>query len=161
IDAALQWMDEFGDSDGDGFVEYSKMSPKGLIQQGWKDSHDSVFHSDGTLAKGPIALCEVQGYVYEAKRKAAVLASLLGQEERVAKLTEQADKLRQQFEEAFWCPEISCYALALDGEKRACRVRTSNAGHTLFTGIASKDHAHRIAKLMFSDDMYSGWGIRT
>ena len=161
VKLALKWMDTYGDPDHDGFVEYQQQSPQGLIHQGWKDSHDSVFHSDGTLAEGPIALCEVQGYVYEAKRRAAELASALEETEMSHELLEQAYALKQRFEEAFWCDEISSYALALDGQKRPCAVRTSNPGHCLFTGIASPGHARQVAESLLKSSMFSGWGIRT
>ncbi len=161
IEKALHWMDHYGDADGDGFVEYSRRSPKGLEHQGWKDSRDSVFHSHGALAEPPIALCEVQGYVYAACQRAAELAQALGREGQASTLRAQAARLRDKFEKQFWCDEISSYALALDGRKRPCQVRTSNAGHCLFTGIASVDHAHRVARALLEDDMFTGWGIRT
>lgn len=161
IDRALQWIDVYGDLDGDGFVEYQQRSPSGGLQQGWKDSEDSVFHRDGRAANGPIALCEVQGYVYAAKQNAAVLAELLGLPEKAEKLHEQAATLKEKFERSFWCDELSTYALALDGDKRQCRVRTSNAGHALFSEIASPEHARLVAKTLFGTDSFSGWGIRT
>jgi glycogen debranching enzyme len=161
IELALQWIDTYGDRDGDGFVEYLRHSSKGLIHQGWKDSHDSVFHADGTLAQGPIALCEVQGYVFAARRRAAELAAMLGHADRAHQLAQQAQTLQARFERAFWCEEISTYALALDGEKRPCRVRASNAGHCLLTGIASPEHARSVAQLLLREDSFSGWGIRT
>ncbi|MGH9537447.1 MAG: amylo-alpha-1,6-glucosidase [Terriglobales bacterium] len=161
LERALAWIDTYGDCDGDGLVEYSRHSKDGLVQQGWKDSNDSVFHADGTLAAGPIALCEVQGYVYAAKRGAARLASILGETARAAELEAQAEALRARFEAAFWCDEIATYAFALDGQKRQCRVRASNAGHCLYTGIAQSDHAYRSAHSLLSQDMFSGWGIRT
>ncbi|MBI4396458.1 MAG: amylo-alpha-1,6-glucosidase [Elusimicrobia bacterium] len=161
IELALKWMDEYGDMDGDGFVEYIQRSPKGLSQQGWKDSHDSVFHSDGTIPEGPIALCEVQGYVYAAKRGAAQLAAALGEADRARELARQADELRERFEQVFWCEELGTYALALDGRKRRCLVRTSNAGHVLFSGIANAEHAAKTAQTLLGPDSFSGWGIRT
>jgi glycogen debranching enzyme len=161
IEAALNWIDCCGDSDGDGFIEYSRRSPKGLSVQGWKDSHDSVFHADGTLADGPVALCEVQGYVYAARRAAAELAAVLGKTAQADALFRQAETLRRRFEEAFWCEEISTYALALDGRKEPCRVRTSNAGHCLFTGIASPERAARVADTLLAEASFSGWGVRT
>lgn len=161
VEKALQWMDTYGDPDRDGFVEYARKSPSGLVQQGWKDSADSVFHADGKLAHGPIALCEVQGYVYAAKRGAAALAAALEQPERATQLLHQAGVLQTRFEEAFWCPELKTYALALDGEKQPCRVRTSNAGHALFTGIASAEHAPKVAETLLDEASFSGWGIRT
>ena len=161
VERALHWIDRYGDADGDGFVEYSRRTPKGLVQQGWKDSSDSVFHSDGQIAEGPIALCEVQGYVYAAKEEAAELALALGFAKLARELQEEACRLRERFEQAFWCEELSTYALALDGGKNPCKVRTSNAGHCLFTGIAAPEHAERVAQALLSEDSFSGWGIRT
>jgi glycogen debranching enzyme len=161
VERALAWIDRWGDRDGDGFVEYERRSEHGLVQQGWKDSHDSVFHADGALAPMPIALCEVQAYVYDARTRAAAMALTLGHGERAAELARQAAALRDRFEERFWCEEESTYALALDGEKRPCRVRTSNAGHCLFSGIASPQRARRVAELLVSHQMFSGWGMRT
>jgi len=161
IDAALTWLDRYGDRDGDGFVEYSRATDAGLANQGWKDSYDAVFHDDGRLAEGPIALCEVQGYVYAAKRHAAEIALQLGDPNRAATLNQQAERLRVQFEAAFWCEDIGTYALALDGEKAPCRVRASNAGHLLFSGIASPDRAARVAGQLMGPAFFSGWGIRT
>jgi len=161
IQLGLEWIDTYGDVDGDGFVEYAKHSRKGLVQQGWKDSNDSIFHSDGTLADAPIALCEVQGYVYAAKLAIAEIARLLGDEQYAAKLASQANSLRSQFEEAFWCSELETYAIALDGRKRACQVRASNAGHCLYTGIASYDKAQYVAKTLLSSAFFTGWGVRT
>jgi len=161
IELALQWIDKFGDMDGDGFVEYAQRSNKGLVQQGWKDSNDSVFHADGTLAEAPIALCEVQGYVYAAKLAAARLSCTLGDKERCTTLEAQAETLSTRFEEAFWCHDLSTYALALDGNKKPCRVRTSNAGHCLYAGIARPDRARLVAETLLSPDSFSGWGVRT
>ena len=161
VERALAWIDHYGDIDGDGFVEYTRRSKLGLIHQGWKDSHDAVFHADGTSAEGPIALCEVQGYVYAAKLAAAALAELFGDDARARDLSKQAKTLRQRFEESFWCDELSTYALALDGRKQPCRVRTSNAGHCLFAGITSAEHARRIAATLTHETCFSGWGIRT
>jgi glycogen debranching enzyme len=161
VEAALGWIDRDGDRDGDGFVEYQRQSADGLLHQGWKDSDNAVFHADGTLAQGPIALCEVQGYVYAARRAGAALAAVLGRAERAEELTRQAEALRERFEEAFWCEELSTYALALDGRKRPCRVRTSNAGQCLFTGIAHPDRARRVARTLLSPESFSGWGVRT
>jgi glycogen debranching enzyme len=161
VERALRWTETYGDPDGDGLVEYARRSPHGLVQQGWKDSHDSVFHADGALAEPPIALCEVQGYVYAARLAAAQLAAALGQGERARQLEEAAERLRQRFEEAFWCEDLGTYALALDGQKRPCRVRTSNPGHCLFTGIASPARARRTAHTLLEHASFSGWGIRT
>ncbi len=161
IERALHWIDTYGDADGDGFVEYARHSANGLVQQGWKDSDDSVFHHDGSAAEGPIAVCEVQGYVYEAKCVAARLARLFGETDRADALERQAQALRARFNAAFWCDELNGFALALDGSKRPCRVRTSNAGHALFNGIASAEYARRVAETLLSDDAFSGWGVRT
>ncbi len=161
IEAAIGWCDHHGDRDGDGFVEYRRETENGLANQGWKDSQDSIFHADGTLATGPIALCEVQGYVYAAKRAASSIAAALGHEARARALTDQAETLKSAFEAAFWCEEIGTYALALDGAKRPCRVRSSNAGHALFTGIADAGRAARVAETLMSPEGFSGWGIRT
>ena len=161
IQAALDWMDKYGDMDGDGFVEYAAHSNKGLVQQGWKDSNDSVFHSDGTIAEPPIALSEVQGYVYAAKLAASRLSTLLGDEKAAMQLEKQAFDFRDNFEDAFWCKDLNIYALALDGKKRACQVRASNAGHCLFSGIARNERGRAVAQTLFAEDFYSGWGIRT
>ena len=161
IGRALDWMRTHGDRDGDGFVEYARRSEHGLVQQGWKDSHDSIFHADDTDAEPPIALCEVQGYAYAAKRGAARLADRLGDEDLAARLAREAEWLRLRFEEAFWCEDLGTYALALDGAKRPCRVRTSNAGHCLFTGIASEARARRTSETLMDRSSLSGWGIRT
>jgi glycogen debranching enzyme len=161
IELALQWIDKFGDMDGDGFVEYAQRSSKGLVQQGWKDSNDSVWHADGTLAEAPIALCEVQAYVYAAKLAAARLSCALGDQERCATLKSQAETLSAKFEEAFWCDDLSTYALALDRNKKPCRVRTSNAGHCLYAGITRPDRARLVAETLLSPDSFSDWGIRT
>ena len=161
IDLALSWIDLYGDLDGDGFVEYQRQSSTGLIQQGWKDSSDSVFHADGTLAEAPIALCEVQGYVYAAKKEAALLSAALGDHRRAELLESQAQLLKEKFDESFWCEDLSTYALALDRKKQPCRVRTSNAGHCLYTGIAKPAKAERVAQILLADDSFSGWGVRT
>jgi glycogen debranching enzyme len=161
IDAALAWIDGPGDCDGDGFVEYYRATEQGLANQGWKDSHDAIFHADGRLAEGPIALAEVQGYVYCAKHLAARCAERLGQADRARKLRAEADLLAQRFDASFWCPEIETYALALDGKKRPCRVRSSNAGQVLFTGIAKPERAVKVADGLLRPQFFSGWGIRT
>jgi glycogen debranching enzyme len=159
--AALNWIDRYGDIDGDGFVEYQGGTGERLVNQGWKDSADSIFHADGRLAKGPIALCEVQSYVWAAKTLGATMAQALGLNEHAMALVQQAETLRARFEAAFWCEEISTYALALDGDKRPCVVRSSNAGQVLFGGIAEPARALRVANLMLDPVFYSGWGIRT
>jgi glycogen debranching enzyme len=161
IEAALGWIDGPGDPDRDGFVEYHRASEQGLTNQGWKDSYDAVFHADGRLAEGHIALVEVQGYVYAAKRMAARCARRLGREATAQRLDAEATQLAERFEAAFWCPDIGTYALALDGEKKPCRVRTSNAGQVLFTGIAGAERAARVAKDLLQPHFFTGWGIRT
>ena len=161
LEAALRWIDDYGDADRDGFVEYARSNPQGLVHQGWKDSHDAIFHADGSSAAGPIALCEVQGYVYAARRAAALLARVLGRTRRAEELDRQAATLRERFEAAFWCEDLDTYALALDGRKRPCRVRTSNAGQCLFTGVASAEHAGCVARTLLAPQSFSGWGVRT
>jgi glycogen debranching enzyme len=161
IEKALHWIDHYGDRDGDGFIEYGRSTPQGLLQQGWKDSQDSIFHADRSIANGPIALCEVQGYVYAAKREMADVCQALGGLERARELLQEAELLKRRFHDRFWCEEISSYALALDGNKQRCQIRSSNAGHTLFTGIASESHADRIIAELGSEKYFSGWGIRT
>ena len=161
VETALHWIDNFGDPDGDGFVEYHRKNAIGLINQGWKDSHDAIFHEDGRLADGPIALCEVQAYVYAAKRHAAVMASAMDHPAAAATLEQQADALREQFEAAFWSDDLSSYVLALDGAKRPCRVVSSNAGHALLTGIADPERARRVAETLLGTSCFSGWGVRT
>ena len=138
IEAALAWIDGPGDADCNGSVQYHRQTDQGFANQGWKDSHDAVFHADGQLAKGPIALPEVQGYVFMAKQLAARAARRLGNHARADVLDRQATELAVRFEEAFWCPEIGTYALALDGAKKQCKIRNSNSGQVLFTGIASR-----------------------
>jgi glycogen debranching enzyme len=159
--SALQWMIDDGDPDGDGFLEYARRSENGLVQQGWKDSFDSVFHADGTLAPAPIALAEVQGYAYAAWRSAADLAIVRGAPALAAEWNARADRLRTRFEEAFWCEDLGTYALALDGDKQPCRVRASNAAHCLFSGIASTERAGRVAAALMDESSFAGWGIRT
>ncbi|MFZ0594707.1 MAG: amylo-alpha-1,6-glucosidase [Bryobacteraceae bacterium] len=161
LEAALEWVDRFGDVDGDGFVEYARHTETGLLQQGWKDSQDSVFHDDGSLARGPIALCEVQSYVYAAKLRIAEAADDLGLRSTGEKLRAQAGELRKRFEDAFWSEQLSMFAMALDGDKRQCRIRSSNAGHCLFSGIASPDHSRRTMDSLLAPGFFSGWGIRT
>lgn len=161
IEKALAWMDGPGDPDRDGFVEYHRATEQGLANQGWKDSVDAVFHADGKLADGPIALAEVQGYVYAAKRLASSAARRLGRPADADRLDREATHLAERFEEAFWCPEIETYALALDGKKNPCRVRTSNAGQVLFTGVAAADRARKVGRSLLRPQFFSGWGIRT
>jgi glycogen debranching enzyme len=161
VEAALAWIDGPGDCDGDGFVEYSRADETGLANQGWKDSQDAIFHADGALAQGPIALCEVQGYVYAARRLAARTARRLGKERLAEKLDSQADELAARFEAAFWCEDLGTYALALDGQKQPCRVHSSNAGQVLLSGIATPEHAQAVMQDLLRPSFFSGWGIRT
>ncbi len=161
LERALHWIDRFGDADGDGFVEYSGRSERGLIHQGWKDSSDAVFHEDGSAVDGPVALCEVQGYVWAAKRAAASIAEALQLRARARRLHSDAEKLRARFDEIFWDDALGTYVLALDGEKSPCRVRASNAGHGLFAGIALEGRAGRLAATLLDRDSFSGWGVRT
>jgi len=154
VELACDWMDRFGDSDGDGFIE-------GLAQHGWKDSEHSIFHADGRIAEGSIALAEVQGYAYQAKLCVAEIADALGRQEVAQRRRSEALKLKENFERAFWCESIGIYALALDGEKRQCAVRSSNAGHCLFSGIAREAHAGAVAEQLNSERFFTGWGIRT
>ncbi len=161
IERALAWIDNHGDCDGDGFIEYRQRARGGLANQGWKDSDDAVFHADGALPEAPIALCEVQGYVYEAKLKAAHLAEVLDHHEAAEQLRQSAQSLKSRFHEAFWCENIQSYAIALDGNKKPCGIRSSNAGQCLFTGIAQPDAAARIQLGLLEADFFSGWGIRT
>jgi glycogen debranching enzyme len=161
IELASHWMDQYGDSDEDGFIEYHHQSPKGVMNQGWKDSQESIFHADGSVAAGPIALCEVQGYAYSARLSVAEISEALGRQNTAQRNRAQAQKLKENFDHAFWCESIGSYALALDGGKRQCAVRASNAGHSLFSGIAGEAHASAVAELLASDSFFSGWGIRT
>src|SRR6202049_4668036 len=161
IEAALSWIDGAGDPDRDGFVEYRRASEQGLANQGWKDSYDAIFHADGRLAEGYIALAEVQGYVFAAKRMAARCASRLGKSEMAEELEIEARQLAERFEEAFWCDELGTYALALDGAKEPCRVRTSNAGQLLFSGMVREDRARLVAADLMRSHFFAGWGIRT
>ena len=159
--AALDWIDRYGDLDGDGFIEYRRQSARGLVNQGWKDSADSNRNRDGTLAEGPIALVEVQGYAHAARRGMARLARLRGDEKLAATQDAAADALRQRFETAFWMEDAGIYAMALDGAKRQVTGIASNAGHALWTGIADHERAARTAEVLTGRGMWSGWGIRT
>ena len=161
IEAALRWMDDYGDRDGDGFIEYYRAAPSGLVNQGWKDSGDSIFYADGTLCAGPVALVEVQAYSYEARMLATQLAHHLGLDRRAQELAQQAQSLKSRFEAAFWSEELGSYALALDGLKRPCLVAASNAGQVLRSGLAADRHAALVADLMMSPPLFSGWGVRT
>jgi glycogen debranching enzyme len=161
MERALGWIERFGDLDGDGFVEYLCRSPKGLIVQGWKDSHDSVVHLDGRLASGPIALVEVQGYVYHAKRMAARLYRSRGLRAAADRLEGEAADLKARFNRDFFLDDANYFAMALDGDKQLVRTIASNPGHGLWSGIIADEHAVAMANWLMAPDMFSGWGIRT
>jgi glycogen debranching enzyme len=161
VEASLAWIDGPGDPDQDGFVEYQRATEQGLQNQGWKDSYDAIFHADGKLAEGNIALAEVQGYVFAAKHLASRLALRMNLPDKARQLQAEAEQLAARFEEAFWCEELGTYALALDGEKMPCAVRASNAGQLLFTGIVREDRARMVAADMMRPHFFTGWGIRT
>jgi glycogen debranching enzyme len=161
VRAALDWIDKFGDMDGDGFVEYRTRSPRGVHNQGWKDSFDSVVHTDGRLAPPPIALAEVQGYVYMAKLRVADVFDALGEYRSAVRLREEAAELRARFNDAFWMPDQEFFAMALDGDKRQVGTVTSNPGHGLYADILEPDKAAQVARRLLQPDMFSGWGVRT
>ena len=158
---ALEWIDSYGDLDGDGFIEYQRRSPKGLANQGWKDSWDAIMHHDGEVAKSPIALCEVQGYVYEAKYRMASLMRSFGDIKTADRLKKESAEMARRFEKAFWMPKLSFYAMALDREKRQTQVISSNPGHLLFTRMLPQDRAKAVTQRFMREDMFSGWGWRT
>ncbi|MEH7306825.1 amylo-alpha-1,6-glucosidase [Neobacillus drentensis] len=161
IEAALKWIEEYGDRDGDSFVEYHQESSKGIANQGWKDSGDSVVHRNGDYAKTPIALAEVQGYVYQAKTGIADLYEHIGRKAEAAVLREQAEKIKQRFEEAFWMEDVQYYAIALDEHKQQVGTITSNPGHVLFSGILDEEKTDAVIDMLLSPKMFSGYGIRT
>lgn len=158
---ALEWIDSYGDLDGDGFVEYQRRSSKGLANQGWKDSWDAIMHHDGEIAKTPIALCEVQGYVYEAKYRMASLLRSFGDIKTADRLKKESTEMAKRFEKAFWMPKLGFYAMALDRDKRQTEVVSSNPGHLLFTRMLSLERAKAVTQRFMRDDMFSGWGWRT
>jgi len=161
IELALEWIDRHGDLDGDGYVEYESMTDGTLINQGWKDSGDAIVNAGGDLAEPPIALVEVQGYVYLAKKEMAALYARNGEDDRAAQLRREARELCDRFDRDFWLEEMGCYALALQAGNRPLAVLSSNAGHALWTGIATPERGRRTAQRLMEDDMFSGWGIRT
>ncbi|WP_426986070.1 glycogen debranching N-terminal domain-containing protein [Pseudarthrobacter sp. Y6] len=160
-DRALAWIRDYGDKDGDGFVEYERLNDRGLINQGWKDSWDGINFADGTLAEPPIALCEVQAYVYSAYMARAWMAYDEGDASLAAELAERAERLKKQFNEQFWLPERGYYAVALDGKKRPVDACASNMGHCLWFGLVDEDKAPLVAERLMSPEMFSGWGVRT
>ena len=161
VERAIGWIERWGDRDGDGYVKYLRETPRGLANQGWKDSEDAIFHKDGQLARPPIALAEVQGYVYAACMEVASVAARLGRGSVADRLLTRATALKQSFERDFWLEPEGMIALALDADKRPCRVMTSNGAHCLATGIVDGERATAMCKRLLADDMYSGWGIRT
>jgi len=158
---ALEWMNKYGDLDGDGFLEYQRRSPKGLINEGWKDSWDANMHRDGRVAEPPIALAEVQGYQYDAKFRMASLLRLFGDAKTADRLKKEAAELAKKFEKAYWMPEQNFYSMALDKEKKQLGVISSNAGHLLWSRIISRDRARIVSERIMERDLYSGWGVRT
>ncbi|MDP2728511.1 MAG: glycogen debranching N-terminal domain-containing protein [Dehalococcoidia bacterium] len=160
-EAALEWIDRYGDVDGDGFVEYVPQLRQGLRNQGWKDSHDAILFADGRSPDGPIALCEVQGYVYDAKVRLAELYQEIENTSRATQLRDQATALKRSFNEVFWMPDEGYFALALDGGKRQVNSIASNPGHCLWSGIVTEDRSRAVAERLLSRDMFSGWGVRT
>ncbi|MGH7778997.1 MAG: amylo-alpha-1,6-glucosidase [Candidatus Binataceae bacterium] len=161
VERALEWIERWGDIDGDGFVEYSRKTARGLSNQGWKDSFDSISNADGSLAKAPIALAEVQGYVFAAYTRIAEVAVRLGKADVAAKLTGRAKALKAAFATAFWVERCGMIALALDGDKRPCDVMASNGAHDLATGLVEGRHARAMCERLMAPDMFSGWGMRT
>jgi len=159
--AATAWIEAVAARSPDGFVAYQRAAGTGLSNQGWKDSHDSVFHADGRIPTGPIALVEVQGYVFAALQGMAELACQRGEEELAAGWSERAETLRAAVEARFWMEEAGCYCIAIDGNGDQCAVRASNAGHLLFVGLPGPERAARVAEQLLSGHFYSGWGIRT
>lgn len=160
-DRALEWIGRFGDRDGDGYVEYQRADGRGLVNQGWKDSWDAIRGSDGELARAPIALCEVQGYVYAAFTARAQLAREAGDQPTFDRYSEKAATLRRRFNADFWLERHGWYALGLDADKRPIDALASNVGHCLWTGIIDEEHAEPVARRLMSGEMFSGWGIRT
>jgi glycogen debranching enzyme len=161
VERALRWIDEYGDVTGSGYVSYASTSQKGLINQGWKDSGDAIVNADGSLATPPIALVEVQGYVFAAKREIAALFRRSGDDERGRKLETEANDLREQFERDFWMEDEGAYAMALQKDGSQVAVVSSNAGQVLWSGIASRERGRSVGARLMRDDMFSGWGVRT
>jgi glycogen debranching enzyme len=161
VERALKWMRDYGDLDGDGYLEYESQSKKGLSNQGWKDSGDAIVNADGSLAQPPIKLVEVQGYAYRARLYVAELFERAGETERAAELRREARELRERFNRDFWLADEQFYALALQKDMQPAKVIASNAGQALWTGIVAADRAGALAKRLLADDMFSGWGVRT
>ncbi|HEY1850666.1 MAG TPA: amylo-alpha-1,6-glucosidase [Candidatus Binataceae bacterium] len=161
VDRALRWIEQYGDPDGDGYVEYMRETPQGLANQGWKDSFDSISHADGTLARAPIALCEVQGYVYAAYTSIAQVAARLNRNADASRLADRASRLKANFTRDFWLDDDRMVALALDGDKKPCRVMSSNSAHCLAAGLLDRDQELALGERLMAGDMFSGWGVRT
>ena len=161
VDRALRWIEQYGDPDGDGYVEYMRETPQGLANQGWKDSFDSISHADGTLARAPIALCEVQGYVYAAYTSIAQVAARLNRNADASRLADRASRLKANFTRDFWLDDDRMVALALDGDKKPCRVMSSNSAHCLAAGLLDHDQELALGERLMAGDMFSGWGVRT
>ncbi|HET6675975.1 MAG TPA: amylo-alpha-1,6-glucosidase, partial [Nitrospiraceae bacterium] len=161
IERALEWIDRYGDGDHDGYLEYDSTTKHGLINQGWKDSGDAIVTAEGPLARPPISLVEVQGYVYMAKRAIGDLYERIGEADRAANLRRQADELRRRFNRDFWLDDKNFFALALEADDRPCSVISSNPGQALWTGIVDTDKAGKVVDRLLAPDMYNGWGIRT
>jgi glycogen debranching enzyme len=161
VQLALHWMEVHGDVDGDGFIEYQRRSSDGLIHQGWKDADDAVFHRNGEMAVGTIALAEVQGYAFGAWQAVEVLAHALHLDKQAETARKRAMRLKHRFAQSFWSERMCSFALALDGEKRLCDVGTSNAGQCLLFGIASEEHAAGVRQILLKPEFFSGWGVRT
>ena len=157
----LEWIDRYGDLDGDGFQEYKTRSPRGYDNMGWKDAGDAVVYPDGSQVPQPKALCELQGYVFDAWMRMAEVFDALGEGERAARLRAKAAQLRARFEERFWCEDVGFYAFGLDPDKNPVKTIASNPGHCLWSGIASPEHAALVVQRLLEPDMWSGWGIRT
>jgi glycogen debranching enzyme len=161
LDAALEWIDGPADSDGDGYIDYRGRFGNGLVNQGWKDAGNSIVDADGSLATPPIALSEVQAYVFSARKESAALFRRLGDDEAAARQERRADELRSRFERDFWDEELACYILARHGGGRAARVVTSNAGQVLWGGLSQASRARAVAVRLLAPDLFSGWGVRT
>jgi glycogen debranching enzyme len=161
VELALVWLDEYGDSDHDGYLDYASTSEKGLVNQGWKDSGDAIVNANGGLARPPIALVEVQGYVYRAKLELADLFERSGEPERAERLRHEAARLRERFNHDFWLADLDCFALALQADHKPCAVVSSNPGQALWGGIVDVQKARKTAERLLCDDMFSGWGVRT
>jgi glycogen debranching enzyme len=158
---SLEWIDRYGDLDGDGFQEYKTRSAAGYENMGWKDAGDAVVYADGRQVSQPKALCELQGYVFDAWMRMAEVFDAFGEGGRARELRDRATNLQDRFEERFWCEDIGFYAYALDPDKQPVRTIASNVGHCLWSGLIRPDRAARVVRRLMEPDMWSGWGIRT